>query len=125
MRRYQEVADNGATDMPDPICASLKGKTCWECPVWGVAPGCGAAADDGAMVTRMRKDGTEYAARPVVDFVHCSEYMPPRPQMVEDDERGVRVPMGGKREGENMRVSRAWGWDVVSWLEAMKKDVLQ
>ena len=94
-KRYTQVATTGSSDMADPVCASLKGKSCVECPVW-------------------RPNGN-------AEFTHCSKYLPERPGCVTDNTQAVEFASGCKRGAENLTAAKAWGAAVVAWLESMKE----
>jgi hypothetical protein len=111
LRRYQEVADTGSTEREDPICATLHGKkkdlSCVDCTVWGVREPMGREGFRG------NRDNAE--------FIHCEDYYPKRPADVTDDTQGVSFRMGGLREQEHLRETKAWGWNVVMWLEGLRR----
>jgi hypothetical protein len=109
--RYQEVADEGRTDRPDPICATLhtarKNLSCVDCPVWGVRQ-------------PMGRPGEQCSERNTI-FVHCEDYYPQRPECVSDDTSSVVTPTTGKNAAENAFKAKAWGWEVVMWLQGLRR----
>jgi hypothetical protein len=111
LKRYQQVANTGASDLPDPICATLhvgkKDLSCVDCPVWGVREALGRHGYNG--------DEENW------EFVHCENYYPRRPEIVTDDRVGISYPVGGSKEADNILTAQGWGWEVVMWLESLQR----
>jgi hypothetical protein len=119
LKRYQEVADTGMTEQPDPICATLHhGKvdlTCVDCPVWGVRQYMGRTKEV------HKKRGVANMPDDNVPFIHCEDYYPKRPEDMTDDTQRVVHTVGGSRQAERIRDAQAWGWNVVMWLEGLQR----
>lgn len=110
LKRYREVALNGETELPDPLCKATGGKgKCYACPVFGDAciptPSSGYSAD-------------------------CKDYIPQAPVCV-DDQDG-RVTSGSdvqsstqKRMGtpSSRQQAREWGQAMVEMIESWRGGV--
>jgi len=115
--RYGDVAVNGETALPDPICAKVAAGHCYECPVFGKEDGewyhCGS-------------EGYYPAPPPCVDdnrlYVSCG----PNPDVVAVFKTG---PQKGQPRWPDRKTSReqsmAWGTEMVARLEGLREKAAQ
>jgi len=113
LRRYREVAAQGYTDLPDPLCAKVhndKHETCCDCPVYGMP------------LPPPKRCISKNTGKPYMrdsEFVHCAEFMPPRPRFVDDTPLAVTVNREKKGAEERVAAAKAWGQRVVDWIEGL------
>lgn len=134
LRRYQQVADHGYSDLPDPLCAKVKnekGETCCDCPCFGFP-----LPPPKRCINK--KTGKPYMRDS--EFIHCSRYYPQAPQCITDGTQEVALslkPKPAQKKGEaagdyRERVrqwnaqceatrerAKAWGRQMVAWIEAV------
>lgn len=132
LRRYQQVAEQGYSDLPDPLCAKVKtekGETCCDCSVYGFPlppPKRGIN----------KKTGKQYTIES--EFRHCSDHYPAAPQCLTDGPQEIALslkPKPAQKKGEatgayRQRVrewearceavreqAKEWGRQMVQWIE--------
>ena len=96
IQRYSQVAKTGNSNIPDPLCAATKGRSCVHCPVFG--------------------------PRGNANFIHCEKYYPAKPECVNDTTRAISTATSIKYREENIETAKAWGAKVVQWLEDLQEE---